>query len=91
MTMPEISTKVKELRELKRMAEELNKEIETIQNCIKNAMDEVNTDELQGFDWRITYKSVTSSRIDTAALKKAAPDVANLYTRTSTTRRFVLI
>lgn len=91
MTMPEISTKVKELRELKRMAEELNKEIEAIQNSLKQKMDEVNADELQGFDWRITYKSVTSSRIDTAALKKAAPDVANLYTRTSTTRRFVLI
>ena len=91
MSINEVDKKVKELRELKRMAEDIAAEIEAIQESLKTKMDEVNAEELQGFDWRITYKPVTSSRIDTAALKKAVPDVANLYTKTSTTRRFVLI
>ena len=45
---------------------------------------------LTGADWKITWKTVTSNRLDTTALKKALPDVAAQYTKTTTCRRFVL-
>ena len=49
-----------------------------------------NTDTLTGLDWKITWKRVTSNRIDSKALKAALPDVAAKYTKQTTSRRFVL-
>ena len=53
-------------------------------------MDAAGADELTGADYKITWKAVTSSRIDTAALKKALPDVVERFSKTTTARRFVL-
>ena len=78
MSINEMDSKVKELRELRRMADEMTAEIDSIQ------------DTINGVDWRVTYKSVTSSRIDTGALKKALPDLAQQFTRVTTARRFSL-
>lgn len=86
----EISSKVKELRELRRMADELNQEIEAITDELKNHMTATGTDEITGADYKITWKAVTSNRIDTAALKKAMPDIAAAFTKASTSRRFNL-
>ena len=90
MSISELDMKVKELRELKRMADELAGEIEALQDGIKAHMTEQDTDTLTGDDYKITWKAVTSSRLDTAALKKALPQVAEQFTKTSTSRRFVL-
>ena len=65
-----MSAKVKELRELRRMQEELAGMIEAVQNEIKAAMTTREADTLTGPDWRITWKPVTSSRLDSAALKR---------------------
>lgn len=83
-----MDSKVKELRELKRLAEELQAEIETAQDAIKAEMTSQAVDTLSGADWKVTWKEVTSSRVDTTALKKALPDVAQAFTKTTTTRRF---
>ena len=90
MSISEMNSKVKELRELRRMAEELNAEIEALQDSIKAEMTARSTDEISGTDWRITWKSVTSSRLDSSALKKAMPEIAAQFTKTTTSRRFVL-
>ena len=86
----ELDSKIKELRELRRMAEELQAEIDGITDTIKAEMTARNVDTLTGADWKATWKEVTSNRLDTAALKKALPDVAEQFTKTSTSRRFVL-
>lgn len=85
-----LNGKVKELRELRRMADELAAEIEAIQDSIKAEMTSREVDTLTGTDWQITWKTVTSNRLDGTALKKALPDVAAQFTKTSTTRRFVV-
>lgn len=90
MSVNEIESKVKELRELRRMQEDLTAEIESIQDEIKAHMDRNGMDTLLGLNFRITWKPVMSNRLDTAALKKALPDVAQAFTRTAATRRFVL-
>lgn len=90
MSQNELSAKIRELRELKRMQEELSGEIEAIQDDIKQHMDAAQVDTLSGNDWKVTYKAVTSSRLDTSALKKALPDIAAQYTKTTTSRRFLL-
>lgn len=90
MSIIEMDSKIKELRELRRMADELAGEIEAIQDEIKAHMTAQDADTLTGSDWKITWKAVTSNRLDTTALKKALPDVAAQYTKTTTARRFVL-
>ena len=90
MSINELDMKVKELRELKHMADELAGEIEALQDGIKAEMTAQDTDTLTGIDWKITWKAVTSNRLDTAALKKALPDVAAAFTKASTSRRFTL-
>lgn len=88
MSINEMESKVKELRELRRMAEELAAEIDSIQDSIKQHMDAEGVDTITGTDWKVTYKAVTSSRLDTTALKKALPDLAQQFTKTTTARRF---
>lgn len=90
MSIDMMDAKVKELRELKRMQEELAAEIEAIQDELKAHMEAGGTDTLLGLDWRITWKTVTSSRLDTTALKKELPDIAARFMRQTTARRFVL-
>lgn len=88
MSVNEMDSKVKELRELRRMAEELQAEIDGITDSIKAEMTARNTDTLTGMDWKITWKAVTSSRLDTAALRKALPDVVERFSKTTTCKQF---
>ena len=64
MSNTEIQSKVNELRELRRMADELTAEIESIQDAIKAHMTAIDADTLAGADYKITWKTVTSSRFD---------------------------
>ena len=86
MSINEMDSKIKELRELRRMADELAAEIESITDSIKASMDIQGVDTVNGTDWKVTYKAVTSS----AALKKALPDLAAQFTKTTTARRFCI-
>lgn len=90
MSTFELQNKVNEIRELRRMAEELDAEIAAIQDSIKAHMDATGADELTGADFKITWKAVTSTRLDSAALKKALPEIAERFSKTTTTRRFTV-
>ena len=90
MSRLDIEGKVQEIRELKRMQEELSAELEALTCEIKAHMDAEGVDTISGTDWKVTYKAVTSSRIDTSALKKALPDLAQQFTKTTTARRFCI-
>lgn len=70
MSNTEIQSKVNELRELRRMADELAAEIEAAQDAIKAHMTAIDADTLTGIDYKITWKSVTSSRFDSTAFKR---------------------
>ena len=72
------------------MADELQAEIDAAQDAIKAHMDSQGVDTLAGSDWKVTWKPVTSSRMDTAALKKALPEIAERFMKSTTNRRFVL-
>ena len=90
MSMNELEAKVNELRELRRMADELAAEITATEDEIKAYMTANNADTLHGPTFKITWKPVTSSRLDSKALKAAAPTIWEQFTRQTTTRRFVL-
>ena len=86
----ELDSNIKELRELRRMAEELQQEIDGITDTIKAEMTSRNVDTLSGTDWKATWKEVTSNRLDSTALKKELPDIAARFMKASTSRRFTL-
>lgn len=86
MTINEIESKARELREMMALIEEAQAEAEALKDEIKAAMGDA--EEIQAGEYKITWKAVTSSRLDTAALKKAMPDVAAAFTRNTTSRRF---
>ena len=90
MSMNELKTKVDELRDLRRMADELAGAIGTIEDEIKAHMAALDTDELHGADFKITWKTVTSNRLDSKALKADAPRLYDQYCRPITTRRFCI-
>ena len=88
MATNEIISKLNELSELRRMADELNAEIEAIQDAIKAHMTEAETDTITAGAFKVTWKPVTSTRIDTTALRKDLPEIWQEYGKTTTTRRF---
>lgn len=90
MSMNELESKVSELRELRRMADDLSAEITALEDDIKAHMEDLSTDTLHGNDFKITWKSITSSRLDSKALKAAAPELWERFTKTVTTRRFIV-
>ena len=88
MSNPNLEPKVKELLELKRMREELDAEISSIKDQLKQAMG--NEETLIAGAFKIDWKPVITSRIDTAALKKALPEIAERFMKQTTTRRFCI-
>jgi len=90
MSANEMESKIKELRELRRMADEIAAEIETLQDAIKSEMTARNTDTLTGADWKVTWKAVTSKRFDSAAFKKTHSELYDQYTKETTSKRFLI-
>lgn len=88
MSMNEMESKIRELHQLQALIDEAQTEAEAIKDAIKASMTAQGADELRAGEYRVSWKAVTSSRLDTAALKKALPDVAERFTKTSTTHRF---
>lgn len=86
MSNHELESKIRELRQLQNLIEEAQAEAEAIKDAIKAHMGDA--EELHAGEYRVTWKAVKSSRIDTSALRKALPDIAERFTVSSPARRF---
>lgn len=83
-----IDSIMKELAEYIRMQEEAAAMVESLKDQLKERMTAAGVEFLAGSEHKATYKTVTSSRVDTAAIKRDMPEVAARYTKMTTTRRF---
>lgn len=89
MSTVELTTKVSDLQELKRMREDLEAEITEIENQLKAHMTEEGIDTFTAGAFKVTWKEVSSNRLDTTAMKKDFPaETLAPYMKTTTTRRF---
>lgn len=86
MSANELEKKVRELRQLQSLIEEAQAEAEAIKDQIKAHMGQA--EELRAGEYKITWKPVTSSRLDSKALRTAAPELVERFTKTTTARRF---
>lgn len=86
MSTHEIEAKCRELRELQALIEEAQAEVDAIRDALKAAMG--GAEEMRAGEYKLTWKPVTSVKLDVKALKAALPDVAARFSRESTVRRF---
>lgn len=80
-----------ELAQYTRMAEEIAATVDSLKDILKKHMEENGLDSISGSEHKASYKAVTSSRIDTTALKRDLPEIAAKYTKTTETRRFLFV
>ena len=88
MSRENINEIMRQIAEYSRIQEETSAIIDGLKDKLKDYMATEHLDTLTGDEHKATYKEVTSSRLDTKALKKELPDVADRYTTTTTTMRF---
>ena len=86
MSNPNMEAKVRELLELKRMKEEWESEISSMEDEIKAVMGDEET--LLAGVFKVTWTAYTSSRFDSARFRKEHAELAAAYTKITTTRRF---
>lgn len=83
-----LDTIMAELAQYIRMQEEAAAMVESLKDQLKERLTAAGVESLAGSEHKATYKTVTSSRVDTTALKKDLPEIAARYTKTTTARRF---
>lgn len=88
MSINEMEIKCRELRQLQALIDEAQAEAEAIKDAIKAAMG--SQEAIQAGEYKVTWKPVTSTRLDATALRKALPDVAERFTKETTVRRFTV-
>lgn len=86
MSSYELEGRIRELRQLQSLIEEAQAEAEAIKDTIKAHMGDA--EELRAGEYKVTWKPVTSTRVDTKALKAAAPELVERFTEVTTARRF---
>ena len=84
-----IITKVEELMDLRKLAEELQNQMDAITDEIKAYMGDKET--MMAGSWKVTYKETVSRRMDTKALKNLLGDALEGYYKTIVTRPFKVI
>lgn len=88
MTQTEMIKKLEDYKALQRLIEEAEAELEAMKDEIKESMN--GEEVIIAGNYKVTYKSVASTRVDTTALKKALPEVAEKFSKTTTTKRFTV-
>lgn len=88
MSKKDLKKAVYRLRELEAQAGEIAQEIDMLKDAIKAEMTAQNVTEMQVDVFRIRWASVQSCRFDSAAFKRAMPDLYGSFLRQAETRRF---
>lgn len=88
MSTTELEGKCRDLRQLQSLIEEAQQEAEAIKDSIKSHLTAQGVDELRAGEYRVSWKPITTTRIDGKAFQQAFPEVAQAFTKTTTTRRF---
>jgi predicted phage-related endonuclease len=88
MPTVELTSKIKELKELEELIKEAEAEVEALKDEIKAEMLKQNTEELEIGQYIVRWTSVLSNRFDSTAFKKVMPDVYKAYTKQVASKRF---
>ena len=90
MSTFELTAKIKELKELEIVIAQAQEEAEAIKDAVKLYMTAQGVDELSVDVYKVRYKTVKSSRIDTKRIKAEFPEIAELCTTETASARFTV-
>ena len=90
-TAIEINNHVRDLQELRRMREEIDAEISTIEDTLKQHMHDTGIYQIEALTGKVTWFENTSNRLDSSALKRELPGLFSRYSKPVTTRYFRLL
>lgn len=88
MSTVELTSKIRELKELQQLIEEAAAESEAIKDTIKAEMTARDTTELTVDVFKVRWTPVKSSRFDSTAFKATHAELYAQYTKQTETRRF---
>ena len=90
MSNETIAAKAAELFGIRREIEELSAVKAALEDELKLARAERGAEEMTAGAHHLSWKVVTSTRIDTAALKRTLPEIAARFTKESRACRFTI-
>lgn len=85
-----LNSKIKELKKHKREVEELQHNIDAIQSEVKEEMLRRGVEQIMTTDYKISWQTVSSVRLDTKSLKEERPEIYARYAVTAETKRFLV-
>lgn len=88
--MKDMTATVHELRELKLLREELEAQITSLEDQLKEEMTEQGVNMLRGSDWKVTWSTVNTKRLNQTMLKEQYPEIAKECTKSSSYRRLTV-
>lgn len=90
MSNMELQNQLRELKELRRLEEELQAEITAITNAVKAHMVAQGAEQLVAGEYKVTWKPCTTTRFDAALFKSTFPELYAQYCRRTEGRRFIV-
>ena len=90
MVDKELGGKLRELKELRLLADELQAQITGLEDEVKAEMTARNVEELILDVFKVKWTRYTSTRFDTTAFKSAHKDIYNLFAKPVESRRFTI-
>lgn len=90
MKQNEITSKIRELKNLEALIDQAQKEADLIKEEIKKEMELNEVEEMDVDVFKIRYKTVTTNRFDTSAFKAKYQELYTQYTKPTTSKRFTI-
>jgi predicted phage-related endonuclease len=88
MTNEKLHELVIQYKQYKALVDEAQEMVDTIADELKAILTAQDTEEMTVDVFKVRYKSVTSTRLDTTTLKKELPEIAERYSKQTTSKRF---
>ena len=86
----QMDEKLARLRQCRREMDELKKEAEAVETEVKAELESRGVDQVETAHYRVSWKAVSSVRLDARALKAERPEIYDRYAVASTARRFTV-
>lgn len=87
MSVNELHSVIKELKEYKLLKEEAEARIAELENVVKSEMKSQNLDKMGVGEYKCSLSTITSNRIDSKALQENRPDIFNMFAKQSSYER----
>ncbi len=86
----QMDEKLAQLRRCRRTMDALKKEAEAIEAEVKAELEERGVEQVETLHYKVTWKTVSGTRLDTKALKAERPEIYARYAAETATKRFTV-